>query len=267
MTPDSSPASPPVCLPHQCLSSLSSNTHHALSSAFALLPLGPGGDDAAYRLWDSRQGYDTPAWQDRRTHGAGVCIAASSPHQEHVAVTGSYDDRLRLWDLRSLARPLMQAEVRCRPLVLRRRCWRGAGAVLLVRVLHGALAVLPASAARSVPHPSPPAPQADMGGGVWRAKWHPTEPQLLLAACMYNGFAVVRAAAAGAAAGAAGAQEQQAAAAIETLQTYEHAPGSLSYGADWCRRGAAAGGSSGGSSLAATASFYDCQVHLWSYTH
>lgn len=102
------------------------------------------------------------------------------------------------------------------------------------------------------PPPLPPDPQVGTGGGVWRAKWHPSNPELLLAACMYNGFAVLRAAA-GEAAG------------LEILDTYEHASGSLSYGADWCRHEAAAGGS-GGASLAATASFYDRQLHLWSYS-
>lgn len=103
------------------------------------------------------------------------------------------------------------------------------------------------------PHITPPAAfahlQVNTGGGVWRAKWHPTNPELLLAACMYNGFAVLRAAA-GEAAG------------LEILESYEHASGSLSYGADWCRDEGAAGS---GASLAATASFYDRQLHLWSY--
>ena len=86
------------------------------------------------------------------------------------------------------------------------------------------------------------------GGGVWRAKWHPSDPELLLAACMYNGYAVVRVPAAEAGG-------------LETVETYEHGSGSLSYGADWCRAEAAGGGGS----LAATASFYDRQLHLWSY--
>jgi diphthamide biosynthesis protein 7 len=86
--------------------------------------------------------------------------------------------------------------------------------------------------------------QVNTGGGVWRAKWHPTDPHLLLAACMYNGFAVLQAD------GTAGQ--------VSIVEAYEHQPGSLSYGADWCR--AADVGS-----LAATCSFYDRKVHLWSF--
>ena len=71
-----------------------------------------GGDDCAYRLWDSRQGFEAPVWQNSKAHGAGVCCVASSPYQEHLAITGSYDDRLRVWDLRAPLRPLLQAEVR-----------------------------------------------------------------------------------------------------------------------------------------------------------
>ena len=104
-----------------------------------------GGDDAAYRLWDTRQGFDVPAWQNRRAHGAGVCCVASSPHQEASVLTGSYDDRLRLWDLRMPARPVLQAEARAARGCLLLRTQLGRWSALL----HGACAT---PRHTSVPH-------------------------------------------------------------------------------------------------------------------
>ena len=39
---------------------------------------------------------------------------------------------------------------------------------------------------------SNPMSQYQAGGGVWRIKPHPTDPNLLLLAAMYNGFHVVQ---------------------------------------------------------------------------
>ena len=33
-----------------------------------------------------------------------------------------------------------------------------------------------------------PVSEINTGGGVWRLKWHPSDPSRILAACMYNGF-------------------------------------------------------------------------------
>ena len=52
----------------------------------------------------------------------------------------SYDERVLLWDIRSLRRPVKETVV---------------------------------------------------GGGVWRVKWHPVNPELMATACMHNGFQIL----------------------------------------------------------------------------
>ena len=110
-------------------------------------------------------------------------------------MTGSYDEKARLWDIRQGARPLAVAEV-------------------------------------------------GVGGGVWRLKWHPTDSKLLLAACMHAGFVILRGD------GAAGS--------VDVVETYAHQQ-TLGYGAGWC-----AEVGEDGTSVAATASFYDRLLHVWS---
>ena len=79
------------------------------------------------------------------------------------------------------------------------------------------------------------------GGGVWRVAWHPTDGAVLLAACMQQGFAVIRNA--------------------DVLLRYgdgaasgEH--GSLGYGVAWCSL-------PDGRHAAVSCSFYDRSVHVW----
>ena len=36
-----------------------------------------------------------------------------------------------------------------------------------------------------------PVQEAAVGGGVWRVKWHPTNPDLMATACMHNGFKIL----------------------------------------------------------------------------
>lgn len=73
-----------------------------------------GADDCAFKAWDLRlAGTDPdhapgPALQqrssNRRVHTAGVCCINPSPWEEHVVVTGSYDESVRVWDTRNLSR-------------------------------------------------------------------------------------------------------------------------------------------------------------------
>ena len=70
-----------------------------------------GADDCTLKGWDLRSPPKHPAFVDRRTHGAGVCCLQSSPLLEHLLVSGSYDERVRLWDTRMMQRPTCTAEV------------------------------------------------------------------------------------------------------------------------------------------------------------
>ncbi|KAH7427840.1 hypothetical protein KP509_10G062800 [Ceratopteris richardii] len=102
-----------------------------------------GGDDCHFCAWDIRQGLSQPIFREKRAHSMGVCSIQSNPLNEHLLVTGSYDEKLRLWDTRILKQPIMEKDL-------------------------------------------------GLGGGVWKVKWNPFHKDLLLAACMHNGFMVVR---------------------------------------------------------------------------
>ena len=96
----------------------------------------------------------------------------SSPLEPHLLCTGSYDERVRLWDTRNLIRPTMTAEAST-PTTWCTSAWR-----------------LPQSSDHATAQNlRSRCPQVGAGGGVWRLRWHPHDPQLLLAACMHNGFA------------------------------------------------------------------------------
>ncbi|XP_038684027.1 diphthine methyltransferase homolog isoform X3 [Tripterygium wilfordii] len=86
-----------------------------------------------------------------------------------------------------------------------------------------------------------------LGGGVWRIKYHPVVRDLVLAACMHNGFAVVKA-------------NGEKAEVVETYSKNKH--GSLAYGADWQRRESLQD-SKRKRSVVATCSFYDRLVRIW----
>lgn len=155
-----------------------------------------GSDDCKFSGWDIRESPFKLAFQNSKIHKMGVCCIANIPSDSNTLLTGSYDEYLRVWDVRSISKPVNETSV----------C---------------------------------------LGGGVWRIKHHPFIPGLVLAACMHNGFAVVK----------VGGEK------AEVLETYaKH--GSLAYGADW-QRGRSSLEGKRKNSLVATCSFYDRLLRIW----
>ncbi|XP_068631875.1 diphthine methyltransferase isoform X1 [Battus philenor] len=141
-----------------------------------------GGDDCLFKGYDLRA---PDAVVTNKSHEAGVTAVRSDVTTEHRLLTGSYDEKVRLWDARNL------------------KCC---------------------------------ITEKDVNGGVWRLKWHPYDKSVVLAACMYGGFRILRVG-------------QDVAVVGEYL---EHE--SIAYGADWKLED--------NSWTVATCSFYDCKLHI-----
>ena len=103
--------------------------------------------------------------------------------------------------------------------------------------------------------PFKPLSQADIGGGAWRVKWHPSPSRAndLLVAAMHDGFKIVRFPDIGSQLNlptdAKGENR-------EIIKRYDEHK-SLAYGVDWSYK------SSQDETLIASASFYDHALHLW----
>lgn len=95
----------------------------------------------------------------------------------------------------------------------------------------------------------------EVGGGVWRTKFHPDpKRRAILLATMHDGFKVVELSerlVAG-----EGWESMQPEDAVVITRFDEH--GSLAYGVDWCRAEPV-----DGKSYVASCSFYDHTMHLW----
>ncbi|KAK9669467.1 hypothetical protein RND81_13G132400 [Saponaria officinalis] len=155
-----------------------------------------GSDDCKFRGWDLRDGPSMPVFLNSRAHTMGICCIVKNPNDPYTLLTGSYDEHLRVWDVRSISKPVNETSV----------C---------------------------------------LGGGVWRIKYHPFIKDLVLTACMHNGFAIVK------------LRDGN----PEVIETYnEH--GSLAYGADWQRRRSGQE-DLGKNNLVVTCSFYDKMVRVW----
>ena len=90
------------------------------SSGGAAASGAPGGGSSAYGSSAYGRGEEEEdedeeeaqlAMFSNRTHAAGVCCIAPHPSRAHLVATGSYDERIRLWDMRKATKPLVAAQV------------------------------------------------------------------------------------------------------------------------------------------------------------
>ena len=161
-----------------------------------------GGDDCTMKLWDVRScctGGGPMAKVSNAEFEAGVTAVSYHPTQEHMFAVGSYDEVVRLYDVRNLKSPLGRANV---------------------------------------------------GGGVWRIRWHPSHNGRMLVGAMHGGCRIVD----------AGDFENPQI--VSKFTKHE----SMAYGADWLvgEEAEGSGNDDGAASdYAASCSFYDRRVCLW----
>ena len=118
-----------------------------------------GGDDCTMKIWDLRINNNKPIHNDSKTHQAGVTTAQWHPELEHIFVTGSYDEYIRIWDDRQLKKPIIEEHT-----------GKYSALVLNSFLIHFTLA-----------------------GGVWRTKWKTMKSNnrsYLAVSCMQGGSAI-----------------------------------------------------------------------------
>ena len=119
-----------------------------------------------------------------KAHDYEAWIAASDNWSKHVVYSGGDDNRFKGWDLRSAGTPVFSSS----------QHFTGVCAIQSNPLREHLLATgsfdecLMIWDARNMTSPLSKVTLED--GGVWRLKWHPNDPNLLLAACTRAGAAV-----------------------------------------------------------------------------
>ncbi|KAG2448732.1 hypothetical protein HYH02_006087 [Chlamydomonas schloesseri] len=153
-------------------------------------------------------------------HELEVWCAAWHRAQPHVVFSGADDCYFKAWDTRAAP------ETGAAAAVFSNRRTHSAGVCTISP--HPAELHLVATGSYDehvrlwdVRSLSKPLVQAETttGGGNWRLRWHPRDRHVLLAACMYNGFAVLRS--------DAGHTD------LQVVSTYQSPNKNIGYGADW----------------------------------
>ncbi|PVG03357.1 WD40 repeat-like protein [Serendipita vermifera] len=70
-----------------------------------------GGDDLSWKAWDMRTDLSSPLFINKRSFDGGVTSIQSHPYYEHYVAVGSYDEHVRLFDIRRPQKPVETVHV------------------------------------------------------------------------------------------------------------------------------------------------------------
>ena len=166
----------------------------------------------------------TSAWSSK-SHDFEAWVAQFNYHDPNIIYSGGDDSLFKVWDLRGKAvtSKTHQAGVTSISHHPRKEFVLATGSYdESIRIWDSRSLKLPVM-------------ESNSGGGIWRLKWHP-ENDILLAACMYNGFQVYD-------------NRQQ----LSLMQSNNN-HNSIAYGADWSYTDIG---------IIGTCSFYDHLFSMW----
>ncbi|KAJ0948496.1 putative transcription factor WD40-like family [Helianthus annuus] len=184
----------------------------------------------------------TTVLQEWKAHDFEVWAASFNPDQPHLVYTGSDDCKFKGWDLRNNPSKIAFQNSKAHQM----------GVSCIAKSSHDPNTLFTGSYdenlrvwdVRSISRPVNET-SINLGGGVWRMKNHYVVPGLILAACMHNGFAIVK----------VDGNE------VKVVETYNKHD-SLAYGADWYR-GSIRDLDNKVKTIVATCSFYDKLLRVW----
>ncbi|KAK8969633.1 WD-40 repeat-containing protein MSI5 [Platanthera guangdongensis] len=101
-----------------------------------------GSDDCCFSCWDLRQSPASPVFRNAKSHKMGVCCIAPCPRDSNTLLTGSYDESVRVWDARSVSRPVVQSSACLGGGVWRLKNHPWIPGLVLAACMHGGFAIL-----------------------------------------------------------------------------------------------------------------------------
>ncbi|KAK6920678.1 hypothetical protein RJ641_014356, partial [Dillenia turbinata] len=101
-----------------------------------------GSDDCKFSCWDIRDCPSNLVFQNSRVHKMGVCCITKSLMDPNVLLTGCYDEHLRVWDVRSISKPVHETSASLGGGVWRIKNHPSIPGLVLAACMHNGFAVI-----------------------------------------------------------------------------------------------------------------------------